>query len=154
MKKILIMLVVCIAQYAIVNAQIKEQNTESIDEAWKYISAMDYSKAEQLLLAATSTSPESAVRAHLSLMYLYSFQRRYSEAEQQFQSCISRSRNPYPYFYAGIFKNFSHVFQGKEYSSFSRLLETMKEDNNAPGILRASSAELLAQILTKQGDIA
>jgi hypothetical protein len=30
----------------------------------------------------------------------------------------------------------------------------MKEDNNAPGILRASSAELLAQILTKQGDIA
>ncbi len=153
MKKILIILVTCITQYSVINAQMKEQNYGDIDEAWKFISAMNYSKAEQMLLAATSANPESAVRAHLSLMYLYSFQRRYSEAEQQFQSCINRSRNPYPYFYAGIFKNFSHVIQGKEYASFSRLLETTKEDSNAPGILRASSAELLAQILTKQGDI-
>ena len=37
MKKILLLMVLCVAQLATVHAQMKEQNTSSVDEAWNYI---------------------------------------------------------------------------------------------------------------------
>lgn len=153
MKKILVLIVLCVMQLATVHAQMKEQNTSAIDEAWNYIGSSHYDKAEKILMAATAENNEVALRAHLSLMYLYSFQRRYSESEQQYEACISLSKNPYPYYYAGLFKNFSHNITSNDNNAFMRLLEKMKNDKNAPGIIRASSSELLGQFLTKKGDI-
>jgi hypothetical protein len=73
MKKILIMLVACIAQYCCCQcANERAKLLNDIDEAWKYISAMDYTKAEQLLLAATSAKSRSR-RACASVIDVFVF---------------------------------------------------------------------------------
>lgn len=126
-------------------------DNDILQQAWKEIENTNYSKAEELLKKAT-LSNETSLRGHLGLMYLYSFQRRYSEAERSYESVLQKAANPYPYYYGGLYKNFSQTIQLDD-ESFANLLKKMVDDENAPGILRASSAELYALTATKKGEL-
>lgn len=128
------------------------QTGENIDNAWKEIENTNYDKAEDLLKRSTSNK-DLALRAHLGLMYLYSFQRRYSEAEKSYEAVLQHAGNPYPYFYAGLYKNYGHSLLLEDASNFTELLKKMVNDDKAPSILRASSAELYALLLIRKGDL-
>jgi len=139
------LLMVCCTVHVLAN------DNDILQQAWKEIESTNYTKAEELLKKAT-LSNETSLRGHLGLMYLYSFQRRYAEGEKSFESVLEKASNPYPYFYAGIYNNFSHSLNLED-NSFERLLSKMANDEAAPGSLRASSAELFALLITKKGEL-
>ncbi len=140
------LLMICCTVHVLAN------DNDILQQAWKEIESTNYTKAEELLKKA-SLSNETSLRGHLGLMYLYSFQRRYIEAERSYESVLQKTANPYPYYYAGLYKNFVQMSQLDYDISFANLLNKLVGDEAAPGALRASSAELFAMMATKRGEL-